>query len=179
MTRHLDDGSLLEIVYLNAAPDGAEAHLAECRSCRNNLAALRSEVELDRSAHEGRLAAKPEQFWQTQREEIVARAASGPRKAASFFRLRPAIAISILMAFLLITLGLMLTRVSSDEGVLPNASPQITDLREPAPDLFEEDDLRALDPWESEELEPFHQMVEWETWIDQDKDSADTKKEKS
>ncbi|MDX1584228.1 MAG: hypothetical protein R3338_11580, partial [Thermoanaerobaculia bacterium] len=168
MKHHLDREELLEILYLDEPSRECEEHLVSCALCHDQLTELRSEVESDRLALSSRVEAKPERFWSEQREEIVTRAITS--NVGAFSLLRHRLGISIAMAILLVALGMFMIRTAREEIVAP-APVETVETAAPS-ELFEDDEVRELDPWETDELESFHQIVEWEEWIDEDVDAA-------
>lgn len=175
MTRHLDQADMLEVLYLDETTDDRSTHLGTCIPCHDRFTALRAELEEDREAIEARVASKPDSFWTGQRDEIVARATHSRRGAFGFLRFRPAF--SILMAILLLATAMVMLR-TAQHGTTAQTPTDVA-VRSTSDELFEEEDLRALDPWETDELESFRQIVEWEEWIDDDRSTQATSEEES
>lgn len=163
---HPDDAALLEVLYLDGERSPVHPHVSSCTECTRRLAVLGGTIEEDRERHASRIGAKPESFWEAQREEILARAvAATPRRG--LLRLRPLL--TAVMAVLLLAVGLVAIR-DTRERVEPPAA--VTEIAET--ELFDDDELRAYDPWQTDELESFHQVVQWEEWLEDDVSASET-----
>lgn len=176
MKGHLDQADFLEILYLGDSNEDRAGHLASCTACHDRFAELRQEIDADRSALDDRVTAKPDPFWNAQREEIVSKAISRNRGSFAFLRFR--YAISIVLAVLLLGLGLAMIRTAHLNQIAQLPTDVARTTAAPA-DLFDDGDVRELDPWETDQLESFHQIVEWEEWLDEDGGSAVTSGEES
>lgn len=170
--KHLDRTEMLEILYLNQISQERSQHLSDCSNCDARLLDLRNEIESDRAQHRGRVETKPDSFWTAQREEIMLRASRVPRRSFRFGGHR--LVLPAVMALLLVVVGL--TVIPSGDATAPaNTGVQQVETET----LFGGEDLRELDPWQSDELESFHQVVEWEDWIEEKPASGSLVEEES
>lgn len=164
MKHHLDRADLLEILYLGETTEESSNHLTSCVICHDRLAFLRTTMEQDRAELRDRVTARPESFWDSQRDEIVSRVVTTNLSSFSFLRLR--YALSAIMAILLVGVAGLFLRAAREDAAPTGTRTVVTETVHE--ELFEQDDLRAFDPWETEELESFHEVVEWETWLADD-----------
>jgi hypothetical protein len=154
MKNHFSEADLLETYYMQPGDSmPVMMHLASCNEC-----AARYE-RLERKMREAAVCStKPETFWSRQRLSIMRRVAAQPARVARIGSLARVAAAAVL-AF---ALGgaVMYQEVKNDKPV-PPAAPKAASVTV-APTV---DEMHApINPWESEELTQFHEVVQWESW---------------
>ena len=152
MKNHFSEADLLETYYMQPGDSmPVMMHLASCTEC-----AARYE-RLERKMREAAVCStKPETFWSRQRLSIVRRVAAQPARVARIGALARVAAAAVL-AF---ALGgaVMYHEVKQDKPVPPQEQKLVVK----APTV---DEMHApINPWESEELTQFHEVVQWESW---------------
>ena len=169
---HLDQTRLIEAIYLQDSSLSETAHLASCETCKARFDALKAGLEADAGRLRDTVDSRPESFWSRQRLSIVRRVASEAEPRRDRTARRYAIAAIISLAVLA---GSLLYRAFIDSySSAPETHRASTSSESPVPDvraeatadvaLFEE--TTTADPWASEELEDFRQVVSWESWIE-------------
>ena len=145
--QHYSEADLLETYYMQpGASMPVMMHLADCADCAARYERLEQKVRgLAACAHDD----KPETFWARQRIAVMRKL---PRHSFAARTTRVAAA-----ALLVATLGgWMVSRQSEPEPAPIVAHPEISvQITTPS------------DPWESEELDEYGSLVEWESWEDQ------------
>lgn len=152
MKTHYSEADLLETYY--TAPGESMPvmmHLAKCTEC-----AARYE-RLDRKLREAAAcpSEKPESFWARQREMIL-HTIDARRTGRLTFAPAARFAAAAVITFM-VGAGVLVMR--NDEPA-PVATPQVQEVRQ-----LEE--RVPADPWESEELDEFGAVVQWESWLDE------------
>jgi predicted anti-sigma-YlaC factor YlaD len=147
--QHFSEADLLETYYTQPGQSmPVMMHLADCSECAARYERLERKVRgLAACEHE-----KPETFWSRQRIAIMRKIDA--RRGTSFARVARVAAAAMLV---LILGAVIATRL--DE---PAAPPTVT------AELSVDDATLPLDdsPWASEELDEFHSMVAWESWVE-------------
>ena len=144
MKTHYSEADLLETYY--TAPGQSMPvmmHLAGCTECAARYERLDRKLREAAACHTER----PDTFWARQRNAILH---TIEHRRPS--RLRFAAAAALLLAIA----GGLLTYQGS--APTPAAIPQA-------------EEVVPSDPWESEELQDYGSVVQWESWIDESKSS--------
>ncbi|HEX9161242.1 MAG TPA: hypothetical protein VF980_06005 [Thermoanaerobaculia bacterium] len=155
MKPHYSEADLLETYYMQPGESmPVMMHLASCGDC-----AARYE-RLERKLREASACPqKPETFWSRQRLSIMRRIAAEPARVARVAS-GARIAAAAVLAFVLG--GAVVYREVRPAPAAP-VRPAATRLAK-APTVA---DMHApINPWQSEELEQFHEVVQWESWVD-------------
>lgn len=120
--------------------------------------AIRSERERLRSRTEQR----PEQFWEAQRAGIRRRLSEDTRT-----RSLPRLLTAFALLLAAVAIGIALGPGAETDSVPPEARSVASGL------AVEVDESPLYDPWESDELAPFHQALDWESWLDEEELEVD------
>jgi hypothetical protein len=152
--KHFSEADLLETYYTQPGESmPVMMHLADCSEC-----AARYE-RLERKLREAAVCAteKPATFWTRQRLQIMRRVDAQQSHAMSARRMLRVAAAAILSFFL--------GGAVVYESVKPvHQPPRIIKVApvaaQPAPAPSD-----IHDAWQSEELQDFHNVVEWEAWV--------------
>lgn len=163
MKPHYSEADLLETYYMppcDSTP--VMVHLSGCPECTARY------EHLDRKLRE--LAAppaeKPETFWSRQRLSIARRIAVQPHRTriASV----AGIAAAALLSFIT---GAAIMYHQLKPSPRPSTASVKTAVVAKAPSV---DDMHApINPWQSDELKSYHEVVQWESWVtEQDKDGG-------
>lgn len=161
MTKHYNEADLLETYYTQPGESmPVMMHLASCADC-----AARYD-RLDRKLREAAACdtERPATFWSRQRSLIAKRisAMNGPERMA-VMRWRAMAA--ALLAFVLG--GAVVYEVTSSTPAEPTVTATVAAASVLPASEEEEDFYTPSDTWESEELEEFRPVVQWETWVAQ------------
>jgi hypothetical protein len=150
MKTHYSEADLLETYYMQPGESmPVMMHLASCKDC---------EARYDRLERKLREAAacpteRPETFWSRQRLSIMRRIAAQPSRWRAGITAR--IAAAALLAFL------------SGAAVVYHETHPVKTVPAPAVETPTVDEMHAgINPWESEELKQYHDVVQWESWVD-------------
>ncbi len=176
---HLDEASLLEKHYLPDAQPDVDEHLAGCAECRARYEAMREGIEESVSEHAAIVDRKLETFWSRQRLAISRRIESGeemPRR--SIWSARSMLAAAAVLV-LVVAGTAIIYRNAVELAPTPGGSTRTPVLVSNGElDLYDDDadelsvalfsDVPSHDPWSSEEISDFHQVVEWESWLADD-----------
>jgi hypothetical protein len=166
--KHYTEADLLELYYLPPAEViPIRVHLAECGPCALRYHGLQRKLQGAATIGCSGADEKPQSFWDRQRFSVMRKIQNRPKTAR---RLRPGVAIAAAVAVpLLIISTLGVSRWLTNDSLTPTVAPAVVAI-ESAPagaDVTAEilQDLRAVnDPWSSDELRPFREVVEWESW---------------
>ena len=144
MKAHYTEADLLETYYMQPGESmPVMMHLASCAECQARY------ERLDRKLREA-AACHPhnsETFWAAQRASIMHTIASGARsRSRSVARFTAA-------ALLVLAIG-------------GTAAYQVFQSTPPPPPQQAEEQVPA-DPWQSEELQEFGAVVQWESWVEE------------
>ena len=163
MKTHFTEADLLETYYMQPGESmPVMMHLASCEACAARYDALERKL---RDAASCSTTEKHETFWTRQRMMIQRRIANGRQRAASRMQVTRVAAAAVL-AFLLG--GVFVYRTVEPQHV--TAPTTTAAAQQPAqPAVEEPQPAIPHDPWQSEELSDFHSVVQWETWVDEEK----------
>ena len=160
--KHYSEADLLETYYTQPGESmPVMMHLASCGECSSRY------DKLDRKMREAAVChtERPATFWARQRLSIMKKI--GLQRAAASQGVRTwRVAAAAFLAFLLG--GAVVYKVETTKQTQPQIVHQAVYVEEPAPD-DEVDVQTPRDPWESDELEDFHGVVQWESWVAQSK----------
>lgn len=164
MKPHYLESDLLETYYMRPGESmPIMMHLAGCTECAARYERLDQKMQSLRScAHDE----KPDTFWIRQRMSILRRIEGG-RQRVSFARVASIAAAAVLV----LLIGALMTwnrnQVPSGHGrVAPVVT--ATTATTAGPVAVEEalNRLEPGDPWQSDELEDYSSMVDWESWME-------------
>ncbi len=149
MKTHYTEADLLETYYVQPGESmPVMMHLAQCSDC-----AARYE-RLERKLRE--VAAcdteRPETFWARQRH-LVMRGIAARRQENGTSLLRT-LRVAATAAFAFFIGGAVMYKTLEAQPAVP------------PPVVHVQTEAASDDPWESKELEQFHSVVQWETWVD-------------
>ena len=161
-TKHFSEAELLETYYMQPGESmPVMMHLAACSECAERY------KRLERKLREAAACpTKPVTFWAFQRGSIMRRVEAMRREAASGPRTWRVAAAA--------TLAFFLGGAIVYETVRPEVKTVVetaTAAQAPAMGVPE----LATDPWQSDELQDFHAVVQWESWVSE----KDSKRESS
>ena len=164
MTKHYSEADLLETYYTQPGESmPVMMHLASCTECAARYEKLDRKLREAAACHTER----PATFWSRQRLSIMKTISA--RRAAAVQSVRPwRVAAAAVLAFLLG--GAFVYETVQPKLHKPPvyvAGPAQTTTVAPANDG--EDLQPPRDPWESDELQDFHGVVQWESWVAQSK----------
>ncbi|HEX7832277.1 MAG TPA: hypothetical protein VF787_21650 [Thermoanaerobaculia bacterium] len=160
--QHYSEADLLETYYTQPGESmPVMMHVADCTDCAARYERIERKVRgLAACDHDE----KPETFWARQRISIMRRVGKEESRTSSFARVTRVAAAAIVA---LVLGGVIVTR---NETVVPPATPQaavrtatVANVAEPTLTKSTED---TTDPWQSDELNEFGSMVEWESWVE-------------
>jgi anti-sigma factor RsiW len=147
MNQHYSEADLLETYYTQPGQSlPVMLHLADCAACAGRYQRLETKIRGLAACDEPR----PEAFWARQRGSIMRRV----RRE----RYTPAFARFAAAALLVLVVGGTLT-FPLRETKAPQAQVQ------PQPVVEAEVITIPSDPWESEPLQEYQPLVEWESWV--------------
>lgn len=141
MKTHYTEADLLETYYTEPGQSmPVMMHLAACSECAARYDRLDRKIREAAACH----VEKSEEFWAAQRAAVMSRLRGGRSRSLARFAAAAA---------LVLTVG-------------GTAAYQIVrGVPAPAPQAAEEQ--VSSDPWQTEELQEFGAVVEWETWIEE------------
>jgi hypothetical protein len=150
MKTHFTEADLLETYYMQpgeAAP--VMLHLAGCSDCMDRYARLERKLREAAACP----SVKPETFWSRQRLSIMRRIAARPRALGVGSATRVAAA-----AFLAFVMGGAV--VYHEVKPAPTSTPSVEAKTQTVDDMH-----GPINPWESDELKQYHEVVQWEAWV--------------
>jgi anti-sigma factor RsiW len=168
MKPHFSEADLLETYY--TAPGQSMPvmmHLADCTECAARYERLEAKMRGLHSCHHDE---KPDTFWARQRISIMRRIETRRERLLSVARVTRVAA----AAMLVFVLGALATwnrtwnhvdRPSSPAGIQQTTAAATATPSE-APTTQRIDNTVPADPWESEALNDYSAMVEWESWVE-------------
>lgn len=160
MTKHYTEADLLETYYTQPGESmPVMMHLASCPDCSARYDRLDRKLRETAACHTER----PSTFWSRQRLLIMKKLSSQPKTTRTSWR----VAAAAVLAFLL---GGAVVYKSVEPAI--NEPTPVVVASHPANATAVEDDedfQTPRDPWESEELQDFHNVVQWESWVAQSK----------
>jgi anti-sigma factor RsiW len=150
MKNHYTEADLLETYYTQPGESmPVMMHLASCSECAARYDRLDRKIREAAACHTNR----DEGFWATQRAKVMSRVqGSGTRgRFAAPLRVAAAALLAVVIG------GLVVYEPAKTPAVEPvRQTQQVEQTEERIP----------TDPWQSEELEEFGSVVQWETWIE-------------
>jgi hypothetical protein len=156
MKTHFSEADLLETYYMQPGESmPVMMHLAACTDCSARY------ERLERKLREAAACPieKPETFWSRQRLSIMRAIAAQPARVvriAAFGRIAATAALAFVLGG-----AVVYHEVTRPQPVAP--APPVTTIVASAPTI---DDMHApINPWQSEELQQFHDVVQWESWV--------------
>jgi hypothetical protein len=160
MTKHYSEADLLETYYMQPGQSmPVMMHLADCAECRAKYERLERKL---REAAACNLE-RPATFWARQRLSIMRRIDS-QRVQGEVVTRTLRVAAAALLAFFLG--GAVVYKAL--EPALKRQPVVISNHASPAPST--PDELQVpRDPWQSDELQDFRGVVEWESWVSESK----------
>ena len=149
--KHYSEADLLETYYTQPGQSmPVMLHLADCRDCAARYERLERKLREAAVCH----PEKPTTFWTRQRLQVMRRVEAHNAQASTTAR------------------TLRVAAAAVYESVKPvqqhppapaiAAAPSTTAVPPPAP-------ADIHDAWQSDELKDFHNVVEWEAWVPEDK----------
>jgi hypothetical protein len=161
--KHFSEADLLETYYTQPGQSmPVMMHLADCSEC-----AARYE-RLERKLREAAACntEKPATFWTRQRLQIMRRVDAQNSHAISARRTLRVAAAAILSFFLGGAVVYETVKPAHQPAPMVKVTPAAA---QPAPALSAAD---IHDAWQSDELKDFHNVVEWEAWVPDNKTTA-------
>jgi hypothetical protein len=164
MSEHYTEVDLLETYYADAESAGIVGlHVSGCERCTMTLARLRIKM-MTPAAGACSPGEKPEPFWERQRSSIMSRIGAEGRRMAQwrrFSRIAAAAAVSFLLGGVVVyETAVPAARTRAIAQAAPAAAVA------PGPEERPVDDLSTVpDPWQSDELSDFHNVVSWQSWV--------------
>ncbi|HEX8410551.1 MAG TPA: hypothetical protein VF883_16925 [Thermoanaerobaculia bacterium] len=164
MKPHFSEADLLETYY--TAPGQSMPvmmHLADCTECAARYERLEAKMRGLHSCHHDE---KPDTFWARQRISIMRKIETRRERRLSVARVTRVAA----AAMLLFILGALATWNRVDRPANDAIVQQTTAAATATP--LENSSTRPLDntvpadPWESEALDDYSAIVEWESWVE-------------
>jgi predicted anti-sigma-YlaC factor YlaD len=160
--KHFSEADLLETYYTQPGQSmPVMMHLADCSECAARYERLERKLREAAACH----TEKPATFWTRQRLQIMRRVDAQHAHAKTAARTLRVAAAAILSFFL--GGAVVYETVKPAQHQPPPAvaaAPSATATPAPAPN-----DIH--DAWQSDELKDFHNVVEWEAWVPDDKTS--------
>ena len=158
--RHFSEADLLETYYTQPGESmPVMMHLADCEECAARYERLERKIRGTATACHDE---KPETFWTRQRLSILRRVEQ-QKKQTSTLSQTLRIAAAAVLAFLLG--GVAMYRSIEPSVTVPQTVSVATTGSTPVT-TASTDTALPVDPWQSEELDEFQSMVDWESWGD-------------
>jgi hypothetical protein len=159
--KHYSEADLLETYYTQPGESmPVMMHLADCPDCAARYERLERKLRETAACH----TEKPATFWTRQRMQIMRRVDAQNAHAATAARTLRVAAAAILSFFL--GGALVYETVKPAHQPAPVVKP-VAAQAAPAPAA---NDIH--DAWQSDELKDFHNVVEWESWVPENKTTA-------
>ncbi len=150
MKTHFSEADLLDTYYMQPGESASVMlHLAGCTDCMNRYARLERKLREAAACP----SQKPDTFWSRQRLSIIRRIAARPRalRVGSAARVAAAALLAFVMG------GAV---VYHEVKPAPATAPAVV---AKAPTV---DEMHGpINPWESDELKQYHDVVQWESWV--------------
>jgi hypothetical protein len=153
--KHYSEAELLETYYMmpgESAP--VMQHLAKCDDCIARYNRLEQKLRAAAAC-----PTKPATFWSFQRGSIMRRVDANRRESTSAPRTWRVAAAAVLAFFLG---GAVVYETVKPVHVQVVEPPPIQRPVAATPEL-------TVDPWQNDELKDFHAVVEWESWVPENK----------
>jgi len=154
--KHFSEADLLETYYTQPGESmPVMMHLASCPDCAAKYARLERKLREAASCN----SEKPATFWTRQRLQIMRSIDKQQSHAASASRMLRVAAAAILSFFLGGAIVYESVKPVHQPAPIVKAAPVVaqTATAPSAADIH--------DAWQSEELQDFHNVVEWEAWV--------------
>jgi hypothetical protein len=143
MNQHYSEADLLETYYTQPGESlPVMLHLADCAACASRYERLETKIRGLAACDDD----KPAAFWARQRGAIM-RKVGRQRYAPAFARFAAAAMLALLVG------GTIAWPISETKTA-------------PQPAVEAEVLTLSEDPWESESLQEYQPLVEWESWVD-------------
>ncbi len=154
MKPHYSEADLLETYYLQPCQSTAVmVHLSGCAECTARYERLDQKLrELSAPPAE-----KPESFWTRQRLSIARRIAGQPHRTRIAGMAK--VAAAALLSF--ITGAAIMYRLQPAKPVTTTANKSAVVAKAPTVDEMH----APINPWQSDELKSYHEVVQWESWV--------------
>lgn len=166
MTKHYGPGELLAHAYL-PDDDAVSQHLSDCDACRSRYAAVRA--ELDRHASNLHEVEKPETFWKRQELGVMRSIERrSNRLSGTTYQLAAAAAVLFIVTAFLVGRGSVTTMNPTAAVVTATVASTATTSITASQDNGLMTSQITTDPWQSEQLQDFQTVVDWETWVEAD-----------
>jgi hypothetical protein len=163
--KHYSEADLLETYYTQPGESmPVMMHLADCTECAARYAGLERKLRESAVCH----TEKPATFWSRQRLQILHRIDATNEHAITMARTLRVAAAAILSFFL----GGAIVYETVKPAQHPTAQQQQAPVRHVAPSAAAAPVSGASDlhdAWQSDELKDFHNVVEWEAWVPDNK----------
>lgn len=151
MKEHYTEADLLETYYTQPGESmPVMMHLAGCGECAARYERLNRKIREAAVCH----SEKDEGFWATQRAHVMSRVRGA---GAGRSRFAPALRVAAAALLAVVAGGLVLYE--------PETAPVAVPAQQTIQTIQTEETVPA-DPWQSDELEEFGSVVQWETWIE-------------
>lgn len=161
--KHYNEVELLEHYYLSAASPEVGDHVGGCTECAARYERLREKLSCSAESHRQHVDAKPETFWLRQRHAISNQLERRVRRQVAFAApWRFAVA-----AMLALLLGTAVFVAVHDQDTTQQVARDVVEtegIERDAGDLLNETEA-LVDPWAEKELQPYAEVVEWESWL--------------
>lgn len=166
--KHLDQTELMMLHYDPEGSSAAEQHVDECDRCRTAYDTLSRALAADAKNRHDITAGYPDSFWERQRTAILRRSIAEKERRRAQSILWSGFAAAMFLA----VVALFLTRnFNHAPAVEAHPSATVVSKTPPAsapapstPDRVATLDEVPTDPWDSDELQSFHDVVKWESW---------------
>lgn len=172
--KHYTEADLLELHYVpSEETQEAQNHLRDCQECRNKFERLGQKLRSAAMSACPVLESKPESFWTRQRISIHRRTQESPgRQVSALLRARAAVAAMIV--FSILSVAIYRLTPDSPQTMVPAASQSASTLSQPVAAAVLESVETSDDPWSSQDLVAFKDVVEWEEWVAEPTTGANT-----
>jgi len=161
MMKHYSEVELLELYYVPGAATQAYLHVASCDRCRATYDGLESKLRTAASSCD-RLEEKPESFWTRQRLAIMRDVSRATPARGIHSRYLAAAAAAIIITISGVSWNVNQSTSGADLTRIESQSAQLASMGD-ASDT--EVSLAAANPWDSEQLNEFGSVIEWESWV--------------
>lgn len=151
MKEHYTEADLLETYYTQPGESmPVMMHLAACTDCAARYERLNRKIREAAVCH----SEKDEGFWARQRAHVMSRLGGS---SATRSRFAPSLRVAAAALLAVVIGGLVLYE--------PQKAPVAAPVQQTTQTIQTEEVIPA-DPWQSDELEEFGSVVQWETWIE-------------
>lgn len=173
MNGHLNDAELVALALLPDDDAEARIHLAGCQSCTSRMDKVAAEVAKHREDHEASIESRDATFWKRQELAIMRNVAKTGSPAAARRSFVAAAIIAVAIG------GFWFGRTTVQESTPGHSSPaaiaSATSSTTPrTPDVVVPAAAVSTDPWDTETLEEFQPVVDWESWVEDDRKDQGT-----